>query len=176
MFISQRGRAKEHVLINSGTIKNFLNHKMVKQLGIGTRKLMAPRRIFNVDGTENIMGQLTRCCTLCIHKGDQNLLQTFYITALGADCVILGFPWLKEFNPRLDWKEGKVLCPEIQIETCGLRKHRVAVLKRILNVARTDPAWENDDEVIIMAALAHMSQQWAIEANRCKQTITTLLV
>ena len=49
------------------------------------------------------------------------------------------------------------MCPEIQIETCGLRKHRVAVLKRILNVARTDPAWENDDEVIIMAALAHMS-------------------
>ena len=52
----------------------------------------------------------------------------------------------------------------------------MAVLKRILNVARTDPAWENDDEVIIMAALVHISQQWAIEANRCKQTITTLLV
>ena len=69
-FMSQRGRAKECVLINSGTTKNLLNHRMVKQLGIGTRKLMALRRIFNVDGTENIMGQLARCYTLCIHKGD----------------------------------------------------------------------------------------------------------
>jgi hypothetical protein len=29
---------------------------MVKQLGIGTRTLPVPRRIFNVDGTENITG------------------------------------------------------------------------------------------------------------------------
>ena len=46
----------------------------------------------------------------------------------------------------------------------------------MLEVARKDPAWEEGDEVIIMAASAHTSQQWAIEANKCKQTIPTLLV
>ena len=64
--------------------------------------------------------------------------------------------------------------PEIQIETCGLGKHRAAVLGRMLGVARADPAWEEGDEIIIMAASAHTSQQWAIEANRCKQDVPTL--
>lgn len=41
--------------------------------------------------------------------------------------------------------------------------------------ARESPAWKEGDEVIIMAVLAHVSQQWAIEANQCKQEITMLL-
>ena len=65
---------------------------------------------------------------------------------------------------------------EIRIETCGLGKQRRAVLGRVLIAARRDPAWENGDEVIIMATSAHTSQQWAIEANKCKQTVPTLPV
>ena len=65
--------------------------------------------------------------------------------------------------------------PEIRIETCSLGKQRRAVLERVLTAARRDPAWENGDEVIIMATSAHMSQQWAIDANRRKQTVPTLL-
>ena len=44
----------------------------------------------------------------------------------------------------------------------------------MLKAAREDPVWEEGDEVIIMAMSAHTSQQWAIEANKCKQTIPTL--
>jgi hypothetical protein len=167
-FMSQRGRAEERVLIDSGATKNFLGHHMVKQLGIGTRQLLVPRRIFNVDSMENIAGRLTRCCTLHIRKGELSILQMFYITTLGADRTILGYPWLKAFNPHLDWREGKILGPGIQIETCGLKKHRAAAWRRVLDTARRDPVWEDGDEVIIMAMSAHTSQQWAIEANKCK--------
>jgi hypothetical protein len=45
----------------------------------------------------------------------------------------------------------------------------------VLGAARKDPAWEEGDEVIIIAVSAHTSQQWAIKANKCKQTIPTLL-
>ena len=45
----------------------------------------------------------------------------------------------------------------------------------MLAAARRDPAWENSDEVIIMATSTHMSQQWAIDANKRKQTVPTLL-
>ena len=55
-FLSKRGKADKHALINSGTTKNFMDHSMIQRLGIGTRKLPVPRRIFNVDGTENIAG------------------------------------------------------------------------------------------------------------------------
>jgi hypothetical protein len=130
-FMSQRGRAKECALIDSGTTKNFLDHCMVKRLGISTRQLPVPRRIFNVDGMENIAGRLTRCCTLCVRKGKTSILQTFYITMLSADRAILGYPWLKAFNPHLDWREGKVLGPGIQIETCSLNMHRAAVTPKV---------------------------------------------
>ena len=113
MFLSKRGRANEHALVDSSTTENFMDHSMVRRLGIGTRKLPVPRRIFNVDGTENIAGRLTEFCTLRVRKGDKNCLQTFYITALGADHAILGYPWLRTFNPRINWEEGKILGLEI---------------------------------------------------------------
>ena len=64
--------------------------------------------------------------------------------------------------------------PEIRIKTCGLGKQRKGVLGRVLAAARRDPAWENSDEVIIMATSAHTLQQWAIDANKCKQTVPML--
>ena len=88
--------------------------------------------------------------------------------------MILGYPWLRTFNPRVNWEEGRILGPEIQIETCGLGRQRGAVLGRVLKVARKDPVWEEGDEVIIMAVSAHTSQQWAIEAKKCKQTVPIL--
>jgi hypothetical protein len=172
-FLSKREKADKCALIDSGATENFMDHSMIWHLRIGTRKLPVPRRIFNVDGTENIAGRLTEFCTLRVHKGDQNCLQTFYVTALGVDCAILRYPWLRTFNPRINWEEGRILGPEIWIETCGLGKQRGAVLERVLKAAREDPAWEEGDEVIIMAASAHTSQQWAIEANKCKQIVPT---
>ena len=173
-FLSKRGKADECMLLDSSATENFMDHSMIQCLGIGTRKLLVPRRIFNMDGMENIAGRLTKFCTLRVRKGDQNHLQTFYVTALGVDCMILGYPWLRTFNPRVNWEEGRILGPEIQIETCGLGRQRGAVLGRVLKVARKDPVWEEGDEVIIMAMSAHTSQQWAIEANKCKQTVPTL--
>ena len=98
-FLSKRGKADEHALLDSGTTENFMDHSMVWRLGIGMQKLPVPRRIFNMDGTENMAGRLTKSCTLRVRKGDQSHLQTFYITSLGADRAILGYPWLRMFNP-----------------------------------------------------------------------------
>ena len=55
-FLSKRGKADEHTLIDSSATENFMDHSMVRCLGVGMRKLPVPRRIFNVDGTENIAG------------------------------------------------------------------------------------------------------------------------
>ena len=127
-FLSKREKADECALVDSGATKNFMDHSMIRRLGIGTRKLPTPRRIFNVDGMENITGRLTEFCTLRVRKGDKNRLQTFYITTLGMDRAILGYPWLRTFNPQINWEEGKILGLEIQIETCGLGKQRKEVL------------------------------------------------
>jgi predicted aspartyl protease len=59
-----RGKAKEEALVDSGATNNFMDQRMAQRLGIGTRKLEEPRRVFNVDGMENQAGLLTEYCTL----------------------------------------------------------------------------------------------------------------
>jgi hypothetical protein len=70
-----------------------------------------------VDGTENREGTLTEYCLLRCVVGGKDALQRFYVTNLGHDRVLLGYPWLSTFNPRIDWTSGKVGEGEIRIES-----------------------------------------------------------
>ena len=116
-FVCMCGMAKEYALLNSRATENFMDERMVQRLGIGRRAMKVPRRVFNINGTENKCGTLTHYCLLRVKKGDKNLLQRFYITSLGTDCAILGYPWPRDFNPNIDWGQGKVLGAPLRIET-----------------------------------------------------------
>ena len=51
---------------------------------------------------------VTEACILeVLYKGDQHL-QRFYVTDLGFDWVLLGYPWLSTFSPQINWKAGEV--------------------------------------------------------------------
>ena len=109
------GERKECALVDSGATKNFLDFRMVTRWHLGTQQLEMPHQVFNVDGTENQLGKVTKYCTLRITCGDMDQLQTFYVTNLGTDRVILGYPWLEAFNPQLDWKNGTLVSPNFPI-------------------------------------------------------------
>jgi hypothetical protein len=47
---------------------------------------------------------------------DQN---TIFVTNLGKDQIILSYPWLKAFNPDINWKEGKLLSLWTKLKTTG---------------------------------------------------------
>jgi hypothetical protein len=38
------------------------------------------------------------------------------VTGLGKQKIILGFPWLHEYNPIIDWKKGKITFKPFQID------------------------------------------------------------
>jgi hypothetical protein len=44
-------------------------------------------------------------------------MQRFYITNLGSDRIILGYPWLHAFNPYIDWPNCKLTGPKVKMET-----------------------------------------------------------
>jgi hypothetical protein len=75
--------------------------------------------VFNIDGTENQDEKITSYCLLNILKGQKEVAQIFFITNLGEDRIILGYPWLREFDPQINWKEGKVCRPPIKLSTMG---------------------------------------------------------
>jgi len=92
----------------------------VCRLRLGTKKLIVPRPVLNVDGSPNIHGTITQSCELQIRQGTKEAKQIFYVTNLGKDKFILGYPWFCTFTPDIDWANNKLQGPKIGIETTHL--------------------------------------------------------
>jgi hypothetical protein len=105
---SNAKKAEEHALLDSGATHNFMDSRMAKRLGIGTKALTRPRSIINVDGTGNQAGTLTRYTDLSISYQGVTKVQCFFIINLGEDRAIFSFPWFQTFNPKVDWKRAKI--------------------------------------------------------------------
>ena len=66
----------------------------------------------------------------------------FYLTNLGKDRFILGYPFLWEFNPRIDWKTGQLLEGNIKIKMMRFN-HTQRLVTRVQGQVRQicgDPA------------------------------------
>jgi len=44
-------------------------------------------------------------------------MQQFYVTNLGSDRIILGYPWLHAFNLDINWLNCKLIGPKVKMET-----------------------------------------------------------
>jgi hypothetical protein len=107
-FKTSQLMANEKALLDNGATENFIDEVTWQQLGIGWKELKKPITITNVDGTENKKGKITHYCWLRIQKGTHDKLQRFFITNLGQDRIILGYPFLYCFNPPIDWTAGRI--------------------------------------------------------------------
>jgi len=90
------------------------------RLRLGTKKLIVPRPVLSIDGSPNIHGTITQSCELRIRQGTKEVKQIFYITNLGKDRFILGYPWFRAFTPDIDWANNKLRGPKVGIETTHL--------------------------------------------------------
>ena len=67
-----------------------------------------PIRAYNVDGTENKRGMIKSYVNLDLEINDRKTNTQLFVTGLGKERIILGFPWLNEHNPDIDWKSGEI--------------------------------------------------------------------
>jgi hypothetical protein len=109
--------AEEQALLDSGASENLIDVETWKTLGIGAFALPKPITIYNVDGTENKQGKITQYCWLKVKRGNQEHQMKFFLTNIGKDHFILGYPFLYAFNPQMNWKEGQMLGPTTKIST-----------------------------------------------------------
>jgi len=70
-----------------------------------------------VDGTPNRRGTISHAVDLLVARGNKKLHQRFYVTDLGRDRFIFGYPWFREFNPDIDWPNGMLKGPKVKMET-----------------------------------------------------------
>ena len=76
-------------------------------------------------------------------------MQKFYIMDLGKDWLILGYPFLYEFNPKIDWRMGEIGRGPIIIETARF-KYLDSYVRTYQNRARLAMGRLKKEEAIYM--------------------------
>ena len=66
MIKTSYNTAKVPSLVDSGATDNFIHPRTVRQLRLGTSLLDQPKKLFNVDDTQNKAGSVTRYVDLSV--------------------------------------------------------------------------------------------------------------
>jgi len=117
LYHSFKGTQEHLALVDSGAMENFMDQTTIKKLKLGTKKLKYPIPVRNINGTNNWAGHITDFIELVIKQGTKKVSAKFYIMNLGSDQAILGYPWLRDFNPNIDWPTRKLNGPQVEVET-----------------------------------------------------------
>jgi len=75
---------------------------------MNTQTLLCNIPVFNVDGSSNEAGQIFEVVNivLCYKTHSKRILLA--VSELRKQSLILGYDWLKDHNPRIDWEKEKV--------------------------------------------------------------------
>src|SRR5487761_687860 len=139
-FIHSRSkRAEALALIDSGATENFMNIQYAKYLQLPIKRLEGPRRLFNVDGTENKSGMLQFYTDLQVQTGSQRTSLRFFLTDIGENKAILGYPWFAATQPNIDWKRGWIDHSQLPIILRAPDAAKARFLPRAINQVRTLP-------------------------------------
>jgi hypothetical protein len=101
-------RADKQILVDSGATDNFIHPRFIKRLRVKTHPLDQARKIWNIDGTNNKAGMIAEYVDLNVQTGQRNAKMRFLITDLGLEDLILGYPWLANFEPKFSWKDAAI--------------------------------------------------------------------
>ena len=95
-------------LVDSSVTGLFIDWEYVKLNQIPMTKLPQMIPVFNVDGTTNTEGSISEVAELLLCYNGHSERALFCVIGLGRQNLILGHTWLKDHNPEVDWRTGKV--------------------------------------------------------------------
>jgi len=95
-------------LLDCGATGSLIDRDFVRSKGMNTRTLSHNIPVFNVDGSPNEAGQISEVVdvVLCYKTHSKRMLLA--VSGLGKQNLILGYDWLKDHNPKIDWEKGEV--------------------------------------------------------------------
>ena len=95
-------------LVDSGSSDSFINSDFVQTQHLSTRNIL-PIRLHLMDGTSNSV--ITQALDLSIRFTTRETHHlTFFVTPLDQGCtIVLGFCWLTQYNPLIDWVLGHII-------------------------------------------------------------------
>ena len=92
-------------LLDTGAGGKFIDQNFVQNQRIKTKNLEHPIEVFNVDGTPNKQGTITKYIWLDLTINRCTRPHNLFVTRLGKQKIILGYSWFKQNNPEIDWEK-----------------------------------------------------------------------
>jgi hypothetical protein len=128
-------RAETPALLDTGATENFINHQYATHLRLPVKHLQNPQRVYNVDGTPNKKGEIQFYTDLVVRTGERRTNMRFFLTELGPQRMILGYPWFVAVQPKIDWAKGWIDYDQLPVVLKTQNAHRT-VLSRCTNLPR----------------------------------------
>ena len=94
-------------LIDSRAGGKFIDQNFARKARIRMQNLETPMKARNIDGTENKWGTIRQFIDLDLKINGRSCNTRLLVTGLGNERIILGFPWLAEHNPDINWRMGE---------------------------------------------------------------------
>jgi len=94
-------------LLDSKAGGKFIDQNYARKSGFKIQQLEQPLKAFNVDGMENKRRTIKIFVDLDLTIFEKRRNTRLFVTGLGKQKIILGFPWLNKHNPEINWKTGE---------------------------------------------------------------------
>jgi hypothetical protein len=95
-------------MVDSGATALFISKRFVKENRICTHLILHEIPLYNINGSKNHAGSITRATQLRLKVGSTEEWRMFLITELGPEDVVLGLPWLRSANLSINWAGGNM--------------------------------------------------------------------
>ena len=112
-------RAKATTLLDLEATENFMNLSYAKWLKLPIKELAQPRKLFNIDNIENVSGELKHYTDLQVQTENKTTKLCFFLTHIGEQKAILGYPWFTANQPKIDWRQGWIDHTQLPIIFCA---------------------------------------------------------
>jgi len=103
-------------LLDCGATGSFIDRDFVRSKGMNTQTLSRNISVFNVDGSPNEAGQIMEVVDVVLRYKTHSERILLAVSRLGKQSLILGYDWLKDHNPKIDWEKR-----EVEMTHCPLR-------------------------------------------------------
>jgi len=103
-------------LLDSGATGSFIDRDFIRSKGINTWTLSCNIPVFNVNGSSNEAGQISEVIDILLRYKTHSERMLLAVSGLGKQSLILGYNWLKDHNPKIDWEKE-----EVEMTHCPLR-------------------------------------------------------
>jgi len=109
--VSTTDTSKVHsvkALLDSRATGNFIDRDFVWTKGINTWSISRPIPVYNVDGSSNEAGRISEVVDIVLRYKTHSERTLLAVSSLRKQNMILGYTWLKDHNPEVNWQTGEV--------------------------------------------------------------------